>query len=133
MKKWIIWAVIFYIHSAVLLYKGIDKIEGYYMASEYSELNKHVYVGGDAYNYIINSNLLTVFFVLSAEFFIAGTLLIATGSIIKALKEKKWHKRLNYHIKIAIYQLVDRYFYDMTPERLELTTSTLSRELPSGL
>lgn len=45
MKKWIIWAVIFYIHSAVLLYKGIDKIEGYYMASEYSELNKHVYVG----------------------------------------------------------------------------------------
>lgn len=67
MKKWIIWAVIFYIHSAVLLYKRIEKIEGYYIASEYSELNKHVYEGGDAYNYIINSNLLTAFF-------IAGTL-----------------------------------------------------------
>lgn len=89
MKKWIFWAVIFYVHSAVLLYKGIDKIEGYYMASEYSELNKYVYVGGDAYNYIINSNLLTAFFVLSAAFFIAGTLLIATGSIIKAIKEKQ--------------------------------------------
>ncbi|MGI2750929.1 hypothetical protein ACRS52_20260 [Bacillus cytotoxicus] len=89
MKKWIIWAVIFYIHSAVLLYMGIDRIEGYYMASEYSELNKHAYVGGDAYNYIINSNLLTAYFVLSAAFFIAGTLFIATGAIIKALKEKQ--------------------------------------------
>ncbi|YAR63965.1 hypothetical protein ACUIAK_18685 [Bacillus cytotoxicus] len=89
MKKWIIWAVIFYILSAVLLNMGIDRIEGYYMASEYSDLNKHAYVGGDAYNYIINSNLLTAYFVLSATFFIGGTLFIVTGAIIKALKEKQ--------------------------------------------
>ncbi|MGG0188253.1 hypothetical protein [Bacillus rhizoplanae] len=87
-KKWGIWATIFYIHSFVLLYLGIDRIEGYYYSEYSSELSKHAYVGGDAYNYIINSNILTAYFVLSASFFIAGTVLIATGAIIKALKEK---------------------------------------------
>ncbi|MDA1528622.1 hypothetical protein [Bacillus cereus group sp. TH260-2LC] len=88
MKKWTIWGIIFYIHSAVLLYLGIDRVEGYYNNEYSSELSKHVYVGGDAYNYIINSNILTGFFVLSASFFIAGTMLIVTGSILRAIKEK---------------------------------------------
>ncbi|MDA1806974.1 hypothetical protein [Bacillus cereus group sp. BY32LC] len=88
MKRWTIWGIIFYIHSAVLLYLGIDRVEGYYNNEYSSELSKHVYVGGDAYNYIINSNILTGFFVLSASFFIAGTMLIVTGSILRAIKEK---------------------------------------------
>ncbi|WP_255293871.1 hypothetical protein [Bacillus toyonensis] len=76
------------LHSFVLLYLGIDRIEGYYYSEYSSELSKHAYVGGDAYNYIINSNILTGYFTLSVSFFVAGTMLIATGSILRAIKEK---------------------------------------------
>ncbi|MES9701277.1 MULTISPECIES: hypothetical protein [Bacillus] len=86
MKKWTIWGIIFYIHSVILLYLGFDRLGGYRMSDEFSDLNKYVYVGGDAYNYIINSNVLTGYFVLSGSFFVAGTMLIATGSILRAIK-----------------------------------------------
>lgn len=85
-KKWTIWGIIFYVHSVFLLALGIDRVNGYNSGEYSSDLSKHVYVGGDAYNYIINSNMLTAFFVLSASFFVAGTMLIVTGSIIKAIK-----------------------------------------------
>ncbi|PFM68546.1 hypothetical protein COJ66_20870 [Bacillus cereus] len=87
-KKWTIWEIIFYIHSAVLLFLGFDRLGGYQNSETYTDSNKYAYVGGDAYNYIINTNVLTGFFVLSASFFVAGTMLIATGSILKAIKEK---------------------------------------------
>lgn len=48
---------------------GIDRVEGYYNNEYSSELSKHVYVGGDAYNYIINSNILTEVQVTLKEFF----------------------------------------------------------------
>ncbi|PHA58711.1 hypothetical protein COF07_10215 [Bacillus wiedmannii] len=88
-KEWRIWGIIFYIHSAVLLFLGFDRLGGYQNSKKSNtDLNKYAYVGGDAYNYIINTNVLTGFFVLSASFFVAGTMLIATGSILRAIKEK---------------------------------------------
>ncbi|EPC8411108.1 hypothetical protein ACR3AM_005516 [Bacillus thuringiensis] len=86
MKKWTIWGIIFYIHSAVLLFLGFDRLGGYQNSETYTDTNKYAYVGGDAYNYIINTNVLTGYLVLSASFFVAGTMLIATGSILKAIK-----------------------------------------------
>ncbi|WP_368503166.1 hypothetical protein AB3N04_12970 [Alkalihalophilus sp. As8PL] len=89
MKKWLIWAIIFYVHALFFLYKGIDRVEGYNMNEYASSLNQHVFVGGDAYNYIINANIQTAFFVMAGAFFIAGTMMIIGGSIIKTIKEVK--------------------------------------------
>ena len=53
------------------LYKGIDKMTNYYN-SEYSSKLVNAYVGGDAYNYIINGTYATAFFVLTAMFALAA-------------------------------------------------------------
>lgn len=78
-----------------MLYKGIDRVESYYQSDVDSDLNKYVYVGGDAYNYIINSNMLTAHFVLSGASFVCGTLLIATGAIIRAIKKNKEQQEIS--------------------------------------
>lgn len=73
-KFLLIIAILFYLLSAVMLYKGYDKMTNY-SNSEYSFMTTHnAYVGGDAYNYIINGNYATGFFVLSGSFLITGTL-----------------------------------------------------------
>ena len=51
------------------LYKGIDKMTNY-RNTDYKQVN--AYVGGDAYNYIINGNYATAFFVLTAMFVLAA-------------------------------------------------------------
>ena len=55
--------------SFYTLYKGIDKMTNYYNG-DYKQIN--AYVGGDAYNYIINGNYATAFFVLTAMFVLAA-------------------------------------------------------------
>jgi 1,4-dihydroxy-2-naphthoate octaprenyltransferase len=86
-NKWTIWATLFFIHSVFQLYKGVDRIDSYFMSETGSDLDKHVFVGGDAYNYIINANIQTGHFVLSASSFMAGIILISTGAIVKTMKE----------------------------------------------
>ena len=54
------------------LYQGIDKMTNYYNNENYPSLNVNAYVGGDAYNYIINGTYATAFFVLTAMFVIAA-------------------------------------------------------------
>ena len=54
------------------LYKGIDKMTNYYNSENYPSLNENAYVGGDAYNYIINGNYATAFFVLTTMFVLAA-------------------------------------------------------------
>mgnify|MGYP003229301596 CR=1 FL=1 len=55
-KFLLIIAILFYLLSAVMLYKGYDKMTNY-SNPEYSFMTTHnAYVGGDAYNYIINGN-----------------------------------------------------------------------------
>lgn len=59
---------------------GFDKIENYYNAEEYSFLNENAYVGGDAYNYIINGTYFTAYSVQGM-----GCLLIAAITGVGAL------------------------------------------------
>ena len=77
-------AILFYVLFAVMLYKGYDKMT-HYENSEHS-WGEHVnaYVGGDAYNYIINGNYATGFFVLSIGFLISGTLCVGIGVLAEA-------------------------------------------------
>lgn len=58
--------------SIFTLYKGIDKMTNYYNSENYPRLNVNAYVGGDAYNYIINGTYATAFFVLTAMFLLAA-------------------------------------------------------------
>lgn len=62
--------------SAVCFWKGFDYKNNYYQSENYSSINKHVYVGGDAYNYIINSNYFTGFMVLGSSAALGAIMLI---------------------------------------------------------
>ena len=51
--------------------------------------SKNAYVGGDAYNYIINANYFTGWSVLGACFFISGTILFGLKCLIDELPNLK--------------------------------------------
>lgn len=82
-----LFAVIFYIAAIVFSYYGYDKAHNYHKGySEYSSTNS--YVGGDAYNYIINSNYATGYYVLSMGFMLGGVILNCSAKIASKLSEK---------------------------------------------
>ena len=74
-SKFTVWcslAMMSFLCGCVTLYRGIDKMTNYYNSEYYVEANVNAYVGGDAYNYIINGNYATAFFVLTAMFALAA-------------------------------------------------------------
>ena len=72
-------AVIFFLLSAIFLGIGFYKLWAY---DSYSNVNS--YVGGDAYNLIINSNLATAYFTVAILF----TLIALGFLIIGTIKNK---------------------------------------------
>lgn len=70
------------------LYKGIDKMMRYNDGDHYPYEPVNAYVGGDAYNYIINGNYATAFFVLTAMFVLAAVGLMIVHYLAKASEEK---------------------------------------------
>jgi hypothetical protein len=66
----IIASIFFAIVSIVNFSSGFDKMNNYLNDSRFPSLSINAYVGGDAYNYIINSNYFT------------GYMIIATGALI---------------------------------------------------
>ena len=61
-------AIILIVNGVNFIKEGFDVKENYYKSSsDLSLLNKHVYVGGDAYNYIINANYFTGYIVLGSS------------------------------------------------------------------
>ena len=80
----LILSIVFLVISWSFYSQGTDKKENYYN-SDYSSLNKNAYVGGDAYNYIINGNYSTGYYVLSMGFFISGISCLCSSAIIGTL------------------------------------------------
>ena len=75
MKKNNIWKIlsgISFFVSLIFLYMGFDKIYSYDNGELYPYTYHNAYVGGDAYNYIINGNYATAFFVLTLTFAMLG-------------------------------------------------------------
>ena len=75
MKKSNVWKVlscISFFVSLIFLYMGFDKIYSYDNGELYPYTYHNAYVGGDAYNYIINGNYATAFFVLTLTFAMLG-------------------------------------------------------------
>lgn len=89
-----IFGVIFFLAFAFMCYKGYDGMtnyenssydyENYEILGDYED-NKNAYVGGDAYNYIINGTHATAFFVLAVGFLISGILCIIGSFIVNSL------------------------------------------------
>ncbi len=78
MKKFlIVMSLGLYITMSVFLYKGYDKITNY-KNSNYKQEN--AYVGGDAYNYIINANYASGYFILAVGAGIIGTMFALEAS-----------------------------------------------------
>ncbi len=84
----IIVSAILLIMGIVCLCKAFDLKNNYHMSSSYPTLNKHVYVGGDAYNYIINANYFTGYIVLGSSLFICSAISIAISLLLKNSKER---------------------------------------------
>ncbi len=81
-------AVVFIIISVIMVFKGFDKMTNYYNSDSYYSKNVNAYVGGDAYNYIINGTYSTSYFTLAAGCMISGILCIVGGMIINAIDKK---------------------------------------------
>lgn len=75
--------------SAICFWKGFDYKNNYYQSEKYPSLNKNVYVGGDAYNYIINSNYFTGFMMLGSSAGIGAVILISTGLLLRSKDGKE--------------------------------------------
>lgn len=95
-EKWAGFAISLYLIAGVFIYLGANRIEGYFMSdSEYSsETDKFAFVGNDADNLIINSNIFGAYFSLAAAFVIAGTLALVTGALLVAINGKKEIKQI---------------------------------------
>lgn len=70
---------------------GFEKKDAYYN-SDVTNIN--AYVGGDAYNYIINGTYFTGYLVLSGSLLICSTMLFVSSIQIK--KQKKTDNRLGF-------------------------------------
>lgn len=79
--------------STIFFYKGYDAKNNYYN-SEYSTLNENAYVGGDAYNYIINGTYFMGYSVIASAFMLSGVLLCCT-TVMVFIKIKLEKENLN--------------------------------------
>lgn len=84
--------IVFYLLAAIMLLKGYDKMTNYENSEYYGSELVNSYVGGDAYNYIINGNYSTGFFVLFTGFAIMGTIFLVSGLIISMVEESEQQK-----------------------------------------
>lgn len=71
-EKLRIWAILLFIMSLIFIFIGFYKVR-VYENSEYGP-SKNAYVGGDAYNYIINGTYFAGYCALGGAFFVSGVL-----------------------------------------------------------
>lgn len=69
---WCWLAAISFLCGCFTFYKGIDKMVNYNNGEKYPYEIINAYVGGDAYNYIINGTYATAYFVLTSMFVLAA-------------------------------------------------------------
>ncbi len=69
---------------------GLYKLLAYNNGERYTEDAINAYVGGDAYNYIINGNYFTGFMVMALILAVIGSCLLITGTI----KDIEYERRM---------------------------------------
>lgn len=82
MKKISIWmpiiAAILIVISISCINKGFDCKDNYYNSDKYAILNQNAYVGGDAYNFIINGTYFTGYSVLGGASGLGAIILLCS-------------------------------------------------------
>lgn len=97
--------ICFIMAGCFFVYDGFDKKDNYYSSDIYYTLSKNAYVGGDAYNYIINANYFTGYMILAGiMWFLSGICAIGIGLINISInqfsiyeKYVKLMKAVNHH------------------------------------
>lgn len=99
-------ATIMFVVSLIMIFKGYDKMINYSnIGDTVTSLSKNAYVGGDAYNYIINGTYATGYFVLATLFALVGIGFIIIGYLdkIKYIKVEQINqnslKKSNYIVE----------------------------------
>lgn len=90
-KKLSVWnwcSVASLVCAVVTFFKGVDRMVNYSNPDSAWGEYVNVYVGGDAYNYIINGTHATAFFVLTTMFVLAAIGLLIVDCISKGNKAK---------------------------------------------
>ena len=80
-------SIVSIIAGIFFLYRGYDVKNNYYSSEYYSSLNTNAYVGGDAYNYIINGNYFTGYMVIGGICILIGFISMAAASVIDRLEK----------------------------------------------
>ena len=83
----IVVAAILVIIGSVFYYRGFDKKNNYLNSADYSDLNQNAYVGGDAYNYIINSEYFVGYITIGSMAFVCGSIFACLGIVLRYKKE----------------------------------------------
>lgn len=87
-KKWSRAGVVIFSIIAIIFFMRAWNVKNNYSNSEYSSHNVHAYVGGDAYNYIINGTYFTGLSVIGVGFMISAV--ISAGVLASvSIKEKE--------------------------------------------
>jgi len=79
-------------------------MNNYYSSESHPSLNQNVIVGGDAYNYIINANYATGFFVLALISTMSGLGFISLGFLDQILKNQKQQIEILENISVGAKQ-----------------------------
>lgn len=75
----IVLAFVFIIAGIVFTATSFDKYSNYYNSDTYFSRNTNAYVGGDAYNYIINGTYFTAFAVYAVGCYLCGIISFISG------------------------------------------------------
>ena len=87
LSVWCILAICSLVGALITFIMGVYKMAIYDSGDYYPYSPQNAYVGGDAYNYIINGTYATAFFVLTAMFVLAAVGLVAVHYISSSRKE----------------------------------------------
>lgn len=105
-----VFSIVSYIISTVYIGLGFHKMLAYNNGESYPYKLVNAYVGGDAYNYIINSNLATAYFVLALIFVLLGS----TVAVVMAIR---WSTAKSQLIEVIRRDSGNKpYVYDDLPE-----------------
>ena len=82
-------SLLFFVGCGLAAVQGADKYTNYYNSDMYPELNQNAYVGGDAYNYIINGTYFTAYAVASVGCAVCGLLSLIGGALLIGQGKKR--------------------------------------------
>lgn len=91
-KIYLIIAIILLILSLICVGEGFNKMMNYKNSDKYSEKSINAYVGGDAYNYIINACYFAGYVSLGGCLFVSSTIFA-----ISSIKDEEENKKRRSH------------------------------------